>query len=312
MSNLNREAWTQVLVENTFPDNDFINYSVDHSQYVNYMSVHVPNVGAIPNVTVDRTVFPGTITQRQDFDLQYNLHEYSTDPQHVQYSEQAEISYDKMASILSNMTNQLKTAIGNRTAYDWSPQAVVSGVTRVVRTTGAASTACLASGATGSRSAVTLSDIARVKSILAADKMPDDGNQFLLFPSTIYWNQLLQISEVIEMFKYGKAVLPSGVLNELYNFNIMIRPDVSVYLTGATPVLQTIDGNGNVVATNTTDNLAILAWHKNAVSSAKGEMKIFFAGDRPEYYGDISSALIRYGSAKIRRDGKGTCAIVQQ
>jgi hypothetical protein len=310
------EVWQRDIEETVFPINSFIKKSVDHSAYIHALKVHVPNSGLFANVQLNRSSFPGTIAQRTDVDNSYNMGQYSTDPILIPDIDQFQISYDKRKSLLSQFTKGLESVIGNQTAYAWSPSASTMGVTRIIRTTGALDTTALASGATGSRSAVTLNDITNVKAILDNDNVPAEG-RYLLMPWSMY-NEILNITNVNQFLSYGSAILPSGVVNKLMGFNILCRPTVSTYLTGSTPVLQTIDGNGNPTATNTTDNMACLAWHEDAVSNAIGKTDIFYQENNPAYYGSIFSALVYQGAAKLYgnstgpRGSIGVAAIVQQ
>lgn len=307
---INKEVWISTIEENLYPQSEFINYSMDFTAYVNNAVCHVPNAGALPTVTMNRNSFPAAVVSRVDQDLTFNLNEYSVAPVFIQFSEELEINYNKRESILYNMVEVLRQTIGNVTAYNWSPAAVVSGVTRFVKTTGAYTANALAPSATSVRSGMTLQDIASVKTILDADFV-SDNDRFLMIPSAIYNNQLLQISELIELYKFGSATLPTGVINKIYGFNIMTRPQVSTYTSAATPVLETITGAGYPASPGATSNMAALAWHKGSVCSAKGETKVYFSEDRPEYFGSMFSAVVRQGATIIRSDGKGVAVIIQ-
>lgn len=307
------EVWVHDINEQLFMNQEFLKRATDHSPYINNKTVHIPYAGLIAAATKDRAFssLPGTITQRLDADITYNMSDYTTDPILLSDVEAMQLSYDKRASILKQHTESLSEVIGNQTLYAWAPANSVSGVTRIVRTTGAASTGALASGATGSRSAVTLSDISRAKAILDNDKISPSG-RILLVPASIYNAQLLDITEIKQAQMYGSATLPSGVVAQIYGFDIMVRPDVVVYATGATPVIKSVDGSGNVLATNTTDNLGILAFHPDYVSVAKGATKVYIEENKATYYGSLFSALVVHGASKLRADSKGICAIVQQ
>ena len=44
------QIWIKSIIENLFADNSFASKSVDHSEFVNEKTVHVPNAGAAPSV----------------------------------------------------------------------------------------------------------------------------------------------------------------------------------------------------------------------------------------------------------------------
>jgi hypothetical protein len=48
---LNREIWINSIVEQLFADNTFMARSLDHSEFVNNLTVHVPCAGSAPGVT---------------------------------------------------------------------------------------------------------------------------------------------------------------------------------------------------------------------------------------------------------------------
>ena len=114
MSTINVELWASTINENVFEQSSFASFGTDHSQYVNAATVHVPNAGAYPIIQANRASFPGTITQRADNNLDYNLNEYSCDPFLLQFSEELEVNYDKRASLLYSLTEMLKQTIGNQ------------------------------------------------------------------------------------------------------------------------------------------------------------------------------------------------------
>lgn len=63
-----QEVWAGVVQEALNQNADFIPYSTDHSAYIAYGTVHVPQSGANPTVIVNPTSFPLTIGQRTDTD----------------------------------------------------------------------------------------------------------------------------------------------------------------------------------------------------------------------------------------------------
>lgn len=87
------EIWVKSIIEGLFANNTFAARSVDHSEFVNNKTVHVPNAGAAPNVEKNRTVFPASVTKREDVDLTYDMDEYTVDPVRISHAEQVELSY---------------------------------------------------------------------------------------------------------------------------------------------------------------------------------------------------------------------------
>jgi len=77
---IEKEIWIDDIQENLFASNSFVARGVDHSQWIDNKTVHIPQAGANPTVEKDRASVPATIGQRTDTDLQYNMAEFTTDP----------------------------------------------------------------------------------------------------------------------------------------------------------------------------------------------------------------------------------------
>ncbi len=330
---LNIELFSAVINKNLFMNNTFMRMGTDHSQYVRYLTgdgsvkgaavVHVPSAGLRPNVVKNRSSFPATATGRTDIDLTYNLDEYSTDPWYMTQTEAETVAYDKASDLVYGMTNTLAETLGNNTAYAWAPvSASTFGVSRIVYTDGASDTNALSPGATGARSAITLSNFAQAKTILDNDRMPADGERYFVIPSAMWNLQVLQLANITQFLQLGSTsglqegtISPQtipGFCGRIYGMNVIERPSVVVYDSGTT--LSTIGDNGVPTSTTTADNFGAIFFHKTAVSNAIGNTVLFYNPDRAEYYGSLFSAYVRHGAAQLRStiDGCGVGAVVQK
>lgn len=303
---LQQEIWSQDIQENLFAANPFMNRATDHSQWVNFKTVHVPQAGSNPVVTKNRSVLPAAITQRTDTELTYSLNEYTSEPILITNIEELQISYNKRASVLATTIKQLSDCVANNSLYSWAP----SGAGRIVRTTGVADALALAPSATGTRKAITLADVAKLRSMLDNDNVPMDG-RILLLPADMYNGQLLAINNIQSALAYGTPVMPTGVVQKLFGFDIMIRPTVLVYDNTGTPVIKAVDDQGNPSVPATTDNLAAIAYHPQFVAHALGSITAFADENKPEYYGSIFSSLVMHGASKLRTSQLGIVALVQ-
>ena len=115
---LTQEIWISDIEGNLFKDGGFASQSINHSTYVNGKTVHVPNAGSKPSVTKNRSSFPGTVSSRTDYDLNYTIAELSTDPFRIGDPEKVELSYDKRASILSASIASLSEAAADALEID--------------------------------------------------------------------------------------------------------------------------------------------------------------------------------------------------
>jgi hypothetical protein len=306
------EVWSNQISENLYQNNDFMKSATDHSMWVRYKTVHVPQSGAKPTVEKNRAVLPATIGSRTDSELTYNLNQYTADPILITNLEELQISYAKRQSVLMNIMSQLQFVVSTQTLYTWAP----AGAGRIVRTSGSTSTYNLPhTTATGSRKMLTFADITAAKQILDNDYVPAQG-RILLIPAYMYNTDLLNISGVIQADAFGQPVAPSGVVARVAGFDIMVRPDVLVYNNSATPVIKAINGDGSLTSAAATDNGAILAYHPNFVAHALGSITPYYnAGSNgsglPEYYGSIFSAEVMHGASLLYSTQKGVVAIVQ-
>lgn len=304
---LDREQWLADIQENLFKDNAIINRAVNHDGFVNYKTVHVPQAGANPTITKNLGSFPATITQRTDSELTYSMDTYYVEPIHIEAGQEtAFLSYEKRMSVLNQNIATLEEALVNNALYKWAP----SGSTRIVRTSGSTVAGALAPSATGTRKAITLTDILGAKAILDAENVPASG-RILLIPSDIYNTQLLAIADVYQQQSYGQSALPSGVVARIHGFDIMIRSTVCVYDNTATPVIKSVNDSGVPSSPATSDNLACLAYHPSFVAKAMGNTEVMINEGVAEYYGSIVSAFQLFGASKMRTAQTGVVAIVQ-
>jgi hypothetical protein len=236
------------------------------------------------------------------------MDEFTTDPILIRNIEELQISYDKRGSVMNSHYEVLRQSVGNKVAYNWTPQ----GVDSIIRTTGD-NTGALPPGATGTRKAVTIADIIALASRMDTMGVPQ-ANRYLMLPGAMFW-ELLSISDVLKAsyngFSGNQSVLATGVVAELMGFKLLKREAVNIWSNATPPVLKAIGA-----ASAASDNYGAIAWHPSYVAKAQGDIKIFSdSGDngegKPEYYGIILSALVMMGAARLRTDGKGILNLVQ-
>jgi hypothetical protein len=303
-----KEIWVSDVQEALNRNADFLPYSVDHSAYIAYGTVHVPQSGSNPTVVKNPATFPLAISERTDSDRTYSLNQYALEPTLITNLDELQVSYDKRQSVLGQQISTLTQRIGDEVAIAWT----ATGASNIISTTGSASGTALAPGATGTRKDVTLADIASLANKLDKDNVPRGGRK-LLMSSDMFW-QLFAISDVIRAsyngFQSQPNVLQSGTVAMLYGFEIMMRPVVSVFANSAT------SPKAYGAATATTDNLACIAFHSSTVARALGSMTpLYDAGSngngKPEYLGSIFNMEVMLGAAILRADMKGVAALVQ-
>ncbi len=300
------EVWEDRIEDSLLPDSDFVTKSVNHNEFVEKKTVHIPQAGTPATVIKNRSVLPGVITQRTDTDRTYDLNEYSIDPTLITDLEEKQNSFSKMDSVLRDIIEEIRKRIGDETANTWAGVGLASGTGQIVLTTGTATANIAPPTGTGNRKAVLINDLASSAAKLDEDNVPQD-NRWLLMPSKMYHNMLIENkAELLSSDFMNQGNLPTGVVRSIWGFNIMLRSNVTVYTNTATPVLRAVG-----FAEATDDNFGAIGWHSNAVAMAMNDTEVFIQEKAPEFYGDILSGLVNHGSIALRTDGKGIVTIVQ-
>lgn len=291
------EIWVKSIIEGLFANNTFAARSVDHSEFVNNKTVHVPNAGAAPNVEKNRTVFPASVTKREDVDLKYDMDEYTVDPVRISHAEQVELSYNKRESIVRQSRRKLAQDIYDSIIYDWIPEGV-----KAVETLGAAVAAHI-KGATGNRKLMTKKTVEELQTLFDEQDLPEEGRCILL--DARMYNQLMNSMTDAEQNNFLNCADPArGVIGKYLGFDFYKRSKVAKVATDGTVKPWS-------AADVATDCAAGLAWHEDCVSRALGESVLFDDEGNPLFYGDIISFLQRAGGKSIRADKVGIVLIKQ-
>ncbi len=294
---LNVEIWIRSILEKFLPSNSFVAQSVDHSDYVNGKTVHVPNAGAGANITKNRSSYPATVGGRTDYDLTYNIDKFEADPLVSRDLEEVELSYDKRTSMIQQSKENLRQAVMENILHSWA-----DGVTAKVFTSGAAEDAHIPS-ATGKRKAMTKDTVMAVKKKMDLDDVPAEG-RFMILDAVMY-NQLLSSLTDADVVHFLAGANPeTGVVGKYLGFDFYERSLVLKTAAGGT-----LKEWGKSAAA--TDSAAGLAWQKGCVSRAIGDVVAFENAKDATYYGDVFSFGMRAGGSVIRHDKKGVVLIYQ-
>lgn len=295
-----KQIWQSTIIEEFWPDDSFASKATNDSEYVNQgKTVHIPNAGAPSGVKKNRSTLPAEVKVRTDVDVTYDLDEFTTDPVRIPHADTVELSYSKRNSVISQDKNKLRNDAHQSILEKWAPDSKYR-----ITTTGASRDAYITS-ATGQRKALTTKDVLALQTKFDLQDVPA-ADRYLLLDAVMY-NDLL--GDMIESQKIGffaQADAKKGIVGELYGFKVMKRSTV-LRFTSAGALVKTSES----ATLNATDLAAGLAFHKDAVSVAMGEVVMFDSVSNPTYYGDIYSFLVRTGGAKRRTDGKGIFAIVE-
>ena len=292
-----KEIWQRTIIEGLFADNTFLSKAVNDDMYVNEgKKVHIPNAGAPAGVVLNRSELPATATKRADQDVDYNLNELTTNPILIPYADMVELSYNKRNSVIDQDRKQIIFHAAEALLKAWLP-----GADKRVKTTGQA-TAAWTPSATGLRKKITPADVAALQLRMNADNVPQT-DRFLLLDANMYQQLLDGMTQTQAIGFFQAADVKRGVMGMLYGFEVMVRS--TVYRFAADGTIKDYGAAGAA-----TDLAGGLAWQRDSLSRALGEVIMFDRVDDPLYYGDVYSFLVRVGGAIRRSDKKGVYAII--
>jgi hypothetical protein len=299
---IQKEIWTNDIVEALWANNQFLTFAFNADQYVLAGKVvHIPQAGTSVSATTNRSSLPASVTTRTDTEINYSLDEITTDPILISNAETVELSYDKRSSVLADSKMAIAEAAALNLLFKWNP----TGAANIIRTTGAAIVSHTAD-ATGNRKAFCVADVKAANKHFNKQNIPAT-ERYMMVDADMY-DQLQADLTATQYRDFSAAINPAtGVVGQLYGFQIMMRNNVARY-TNATPPVPVAWSTAGAA----THNAAAICWHKNSVERALGMVDFFEQLKAPTYYGDIYSALVRVGGRIRRTDAKGVLAIVQE
>lgn len=295
---LEKQIWSGHLIENFWRDNSFAKLAMQVAKEFIYGGkiVHQSKVSGRPTVQRNRTVFPATIGTRIDEDVLYMIDEYFVDPFRIPNSEQYELDYNKRESVIGE-----QSAAANQMAADWllrfwfkysqvnSDASVSTTQAQILRTTGGSTAASIG---TGLRKLFTCKDLGRAKVLLNKNDVPQLDRYGLFDSDTL--DQITQDEDYKKTWKAYENSLIEGTIGKVHGIWLMDRSKALEFNDAGTDLLAY--GATPTDAANTGG----IIWQKNGVETAIGEVEFFDEYGRPEYYGDIFSAILRSGG-RIRR-----------
>lgn len=292
-----KEIWVRDISEKLFEGIEFASRAINHSAYIEGKTVHVPQAGAAPSITKNRASFPATIAGRTDTDLTYSMGEFTTDPILIRDIEEIQSEYDKRQSVLRAHVEVMNERLGKEILNAWA-----GSLTNSVATSGSATANALSPSATGTRKAMTATDVRQLALTMDNQNVPDSG-RVLVLPAAMYY-ELFDDASLINRNIMGRESMPTGVIDKLFGFDIYVRNTVN-RLTGA-GALKAVETAGAA-----TDLFGGLAYHPSFVARALGGVKVFTDDDKPEYYGSIMSALVMLGASKMYTAETGIVTLKQ-
>lgn len=291
------------IVPELFPNNSWMDQSINDDDNVRGNTVEIQNSGALPAVLVDNTTWPLTVSQRTDTPDNYQIETLNTEVTQLTDVE-ALIEAggaSKRASIVAQQAAALRTKAASRLLVDW-----LTGVTSKVPTTGTGSAATLP-GATGNRRAITQTDLQTALEVLQNDEIPvDEANKPILLIPVRFYRDMMAIDNFIQADKLGTTNGPliSGQIGEVLGIRIVMRTLVARFDSGDN--LKAEEAAGAIG-----DSHAAVLYHPGFVRKAMGAFTVRINESQAEWGGTIMGSELRFGGNAAREDHAGIVALFE-
>lgn len=284
---LNKQVWVSQIKNGFYPDRSFLEKVLDYSGFVENDSLHFASAGIDPKVLVNNTTYPIKIVGREDEDQEIILDKFETENTIVRRPDAIEYSYDKLESVIKQHRSVLQASTAKKAIHAFAPDSDTND-TPLVLTTGAAS---------GTRKRMTFEDLLTLKERFDNALVPLEERYIVLHPKHV--TDLLM--EDIKTFK-ELTDFKNGEPNRFAGFGIYEFPFM--------PTFNISGGNATKVkfGSSNTEHFASVAFCKDEVMKADGEIYMYSRVDDPEERATIVGFDKRFIALPIR--GKGIGAIV--
>lgn len=253
---------------------------------------------------VNPKTLPLPVGTEEDKKLSYKADLIVTLPTVLSWNQELLVSYPKRAAKLEKHRSTLEDQIAQRILYGWSP----TKAEFIRQTTGVATRAASAPGATGTRKVAVEADFRFIAEKFDRLNIPNDGRRRLLVDPGMKQD----VWDVMKAYGAGtdanNFLRGEGKLGRLFSFDVFLRSTTQRYTEAATPVKKA-PGSANA----TTDNLAAIAFHLSHVRYSKSPVQVWVDGaPRGEYAGGIGlNCGVRSGGSMSRLSEKGVFALVE-
>ena len=311
-----QEIWRDYIAEQLYRNNDFLQFvkKVDDSRIMNGKTVHIPQAATLPTVYVDNHSLPYNVAVRTDTESSYDLSVFRTAPLLLPDYEQAEVSYDKMASIWKGTTDALSQRVGDYFFY-WllynGGSAWVPGTDSLK--TGDGGTANDGTNNspvyTANRHKLAIADLHMAAYIMDKQGVPTN-DRICVLPSVMYHEITAEIgaTSVANMNIAGQYNPGSNNFASIAGFKLVQRP-LTWFSTAVTTYTAVAPANF-LSPVNTYCHVAF-CFQTEFVEFALGETKVFETKDSATHFGSIYSGEVRAGGRPVYTGNSGVVPIFQ-
>lgn len=271
---IQKEIWTDILMEGFYPNGDFLTWSKDMSELVEFNTINLAEAGVDPNLLIDNAVYPINAATRVDVPNALVLRTLDTDSTIVRNLEKKELSYNKMESVVRGHRNTLRKGAIQLAAHFWAPTAN-GAFTPVLAATGA-----LVNG----RRLLTFDDVLRLRAALVA--IDADIASMALMLNPLHESDLLSAD-----MKLYKEIIASG---KVFGFTLFTNSQTPRWnaATGVKVPFQAAPAG--------TDTAASTCWSRDEVMKADGTVDVFAKYNDPDQKGDVINFQKRFIALPFR------------
>ncbi|NCD10137.1 MAG: hypothetical protein EOL98_12085 [Negativicutes bacterium] len=262
-------------------------------------TVNIPTAGALSysNITATGHTYPRTVTTRSDAATTYNLTQIEINPLRIPTWTEFVTNTNLRQSIFNDVTGLLgQYAIrvildgywSTATGYEYATTGTKTYTNRhgdLVKN-------------------LTLSDVAAIARMLDLQKVPRDGERYLILDPEMYAGLVAEMAEA-SYIDTATVAFQSGIIPFVHGFKVLMQPEVCVATLG-NAALRAVGAAGAA-----TDCNVGFALHKNFVGFAVSEVNLFMQDNSPEYYGAVMSGAF-YAGGKYRRANPVGCISVYE
>lgn len=281
---LNKQVWLSQIKNGFYPDRSFLEKVLDYSSFVENDSLHFASAGIDPKVLVNNTTYPIKIVGREDEDQEITLDKFETENTIVRRPDAIEYSYDKLESVIKQHRSVLQASTAKKAIHAFAPDSDTND-TPLVLTTGAA---------TGTRKRMTFEDLLTLKERFDNALVPLEERYIVLHPKHV--TDLLM--EDIKTFK-ELTDFKNGEPNRFAGFGIYEFPFMPTFNISGKTATKVKFGSPD------TEHFASVAFCKDEVMKADGEIYMYSRVDDPEERATIVGFDKRFIALPIHRKGIG-------
>jgi len=256
--------------------------------------VNVPSAGvlAYSHIAVDGAgqTYPVDAIARTDSGLEYTLHNHEFKPIVIQDYDEFVTNLDLRNSILGDIAGLLG-AYALRTILNgfWSGtpayEYATTGSTNYTNRWG------------DSVKKLTIHDVAALAKKLDLQKVPRDGQRFLVLDPEMFTGLLTTLTDA-GYLETATTAFQTGILTNVHGFNVVMLPEVGVAeIANATVRTPLTEGSGS--SPNFDCNFGF-ALHKNFVGFAESGVRLFIDENSAGYYGTVLSGSLYAGGSVLR------------